>query len=108
MPSAWDISPEMAMKIWRILVDVCGAYEDEDGREEAGFLMATTAIKRTGAREWRFCGKLGFGGKFWVNNSRWYVNCYRENETAEKVNIMERANNLLALLLREHLGQDPV
>ena len=45
-----------------------------------------------GVSEWRFCGNLGFGGKFWRNHGRFYVNYYREDETPEREAAAERAN----------------
>ncbi len=51
--------------------------------------------------EWRFIGKLGFGGKFRNNGNRDnvpYVDCYPENETPERRAMIERANERLAEL----------
>lgn len=41
-------------------------------------------------------GVLGFGGKFWKGRDLWYVNCYREDETPERLAIIERTNEHLA------------
>lgn len=48
------------------------------------------------SREYRFIGHLGFGGKFWHNNNKFYVSCYREDETDERVRAIEKANKALA------------
>lgn len=48
------------------------------------------------AVEWRFCGTLGYGGKFYRNAGRHYAQCYREDETRERRRTIERVNKLLA------------
>ena len=45
--------------------------------------------------EWRFGGKLGGGGKFWSSDERYYVSCYREDETPERAAIVQRVNATL-------------
>jgi len=74
------------LEVWRILVEECGADEDDlyfvDG---AGNF-----------REWRFQGALGFGGKIWHMNGDLYVNCYPEDRNAERDMMVERANARLA------------
>lgn len=50
-------------------------------------------------KEYRFCGRLGFGGKFWRTNGKFYVNCYTEDETPLRLQIMATANERLANLL---------
>jgi len=47
-------------------------------------------------REYRFIGSLGFGGKFWDNNGRFYVSCYQEDETEPRRQAIEKANSKLA------------
>ena len=54
--------------------------------------------------EWRFCGKLGFGGKFRVNNNRNgcpYIDCYQEDETPERRALIEITNAELAAAFEE-------
>ncbi len=46
--------------------------------------------------EWRFCGLLGFGGKF--QSRTWMVDCYPEDETPERQNIVVETNAALAAL----------
>lgn len=57
--------------------------------------------------EWRFQGALGFGGKIYmdvtrphwaINPSPMWVSCYRENETPERLAMIDRANERLANL----------
>ena len=50
------------------------------------------------SKEFRFQGSLGFGGKFWRNNDRLYVNCYSEDETPERMRVIERVNDALSSL----------
>ena len=104
---AHKIDEDRAKEIWRILVDTCGAYENRDrGIEEMCFIAAATTMRHR-ATEFRFCGKLGFGGKFWVNADKWYVSCYREDETPERLDIIAEADRQLAVLLQKHLAADP-
>lgn len=48
--------------------------------------------------EYRFCGLLGFGGKFWRTRREWYVNCYPEDETTERAALIRLANRALSAL----------
>jgi len=50
----------------------------------------------TGCQEWRFQGLLGFGGKYWSETNT--VNCYREDMTDERREVIERTNAALARL----------
>lgn len=86
-----ELSPELANRVYDILVKVCGASEM---MREAFVLTETTEH----CHEWRFGGKIGFGGKFWNTNGRLYVNCYNEDETRERKRIVGEANKLLAAL----------
>lgn len=80
-----------ANAIYCILVQECGALEKQ--RDHFVYCQTTEEVI-----EWRFCGNLGFGGKFWRNSGRLYVNCYREDETPEIQKMIEAANKRLALL----------
>ena len=80
-----------ARKVYDILVEECGAREEL--REH--FVQCQTTEE---VREWRFCGKLGFGGKFWVNDDRLYVNCYNEDMNPARNKIIEAANKRLEAL----------
>lgn len=50
--------------------------------------------------EFRFVGSLGFGGKVWSTSRDRpaYVNCYSEDETPERLKVIEQANARLAAL----------
>lgn len=87
------LTAEQANAIFDILVQECGVRDDEYSR--ADFVMAQVSEY---IREWRFSGNLEFGGKFRRDNGRLYVNCYREHETPERLEIIEKANKRLAAL----------
>lgn len=79
-------------KVYDILVQEAGAVEDE--RES--FLHHHPPTHTPS--EWRFRGKLGFGGKFRCDPHRkvpYYVSCYHEDRTPERAAIEMKVNNLL-------------
>lgn len=76
--------------IWVILVAVCGASPDE--RDD----FIPHAIRGS---EYRFQGKLGFGGKVYIENPPW-VSCYSEDENPERLRMIASANGLLAAIAR--------
>jgi len=49
--------------------------------------------------EWRFSGKLGFGGKFRRLSQKVYIDCYPEDETNERKAIIQKVNILLGDLM---------
>jgi hypothetical protein len=55
-------------------------------------------------REWRFQGLLGFGGKFWRNDGRIYVNCYSEDRTPARERMIEATNKALDELVQQALA----
>jgi len=87
------LSVETANRIFDILVSECGASET---MRDDFISTETTEI----CSEFRFCGNLGFGGKFWNTNGKLYVNCYPEDETPERACIIGIANAKLARLLK--------
>lgn len=82
------MTEEKANKIYDLLVTIGGAYEPDRNT----FVYHHTKVKY-GCREWRFSGKLGFGGKYRSNSNR--VDCYREDETNETIKIMNKLNSEL-------------
>ena len=80
-----------ADRIFDILVDECVAHPSD----RPLFKIWTTSERPS---EFRFMGSLGFGGKFWNNAGRWYVNCYKEDETIERIDAIEKANKRLSRL----------
>jgi hypothetical protein len=83
-----------ASAVWEILVDECGAWNSDDS--------ALRDFERhwPDCREYRFQGRLGFGGKVWANVGQVYVTCYREDETPERAAMITRANVRLEALTR--------
>lgn len=79
-----------AAVVWEVLCDTCGVCRSPDTRLHFVFMQSTQFIQ-----EWCFRGALGFGGKFWRNDGRWYVTCYREDETPERRAMIEEANKRL-------------
>jgi len=82
------MTTETANNIYDLLVNIGGAYEPDRG----SFLYHHVESK-DGCSEWRFCGKLGFGGKYRSGSNR--VDCYREDETVERIEIIVRLNEAL-------------
>jgi hypothetical protein len=90
------IESDAANAIFDLLVAECAASEHDRDL----FLAA----HREGCREYRFMGSLGFGGKFWNYDRRWYVNCYPEDMRPERTETIGRANELLARLKESMAG----
>ena len=59
-----------------------------DGDWRQSFVMEFTGDQPTS--QWRFCGSLGFGGKF--RFPRLVVDCYPEHETPENLATITRTN----------------
>ncbi len=83
------ISKDTANKIYDLLVQIGGAQESERG----GFIVYHTNIWSY-PEEWRFMGKLGFGGKYYININK--VDCYLEDDTPETIEIKEKINQELS------------
>lgn len=83
-------------KVYDVLVEECQAWDG--GHDRANFIGQQI---REAPGEWRFCGSLGFGGKFWRNDDRLYVNCYWEDETPSRRLSIDAANTRLAELAKE-------
>lgn len=82
------LTEERANTIYDILVSEAGARESE--RNDFIYHHCTD---KYGCSEWRFQGKLGFGGKY---RSTWNgVTYYPEDETSEMVEIKNKVNELL-------------
>lgn len=90
MNNAKQLTEEQAKAAYQILVDECGAHRTDP----LGFVDEFASTEP--CREWRFQGSLGFGGKFRYPAMR--VDCYREDETPERIKCIEKANTRLATL----------
>jgi hypothetical protein len=81
-----DISK--ANNVYDLLVSIGGAEESE----RSGFIYHHCTSK-DGCDEWRFCGKLGFGGKYRSQRNR--VDCYKEDETPLRIGLITKLNSEL-------------
>ncbi len=92
-----EITPQVAKSIFMVLKDECG-YRGNI-YDESAFISAISGPDS--CYEWRFIGALGFGGKFRnsgnLDNTP-YVDCYREDETPERLAMIEKANERIAAL----------
>lgn len=85
------LTEEQANAIWDVLVKHAGASADEWDRHD--FVSAAMDGTMT---EWRFQGRLGFGGKFYLERRRWRVGAYPEDMTPERQRMVGEANGALA------------
>jgi hypothetical protein len=83
-----------AEAVWGILVEEAGARDTDDNRY--CFVRYVTTTEQA---EWRFMGKLGFGGKLYTNRfDPPRVGCYPEHMNPERAAIIERTNARLSEL----------
>jgi hypothetical protein len=91
------VTPEVANKVYDIIVRNCLGKEPTHDR--ASFVDWLTQEKN--GNEYRFCGWLGFGGKFYRTWDRWYVDQYPEDEIPESRMMASLANRELLDLYTE-------
>lgn len=92
------IDAKLATAIYDVLVQECGASPEPDQRDY--FVHSLTDASHP-CPEYRFQGKLGFGGKFRNNGNNAdtpYVDCYPEDETPARRAMIDHANARLARL----------
>ena len=100
------IDKACAEAIYDILVKYCHAMEI--GHKRDHFVYDAVNADNDpygGISEWRFYGSLGFGGKFRnseTNETKWYVDCYQEDETPQRLERIEQANVELGKLRARH------
>lgn len=80
-----NLTEQQARDVYAILVTEAGA---RGGSDLDSFVLHFAGENPT--NEWRFCGSLGFGGKF--RFPRMTVDCYPEDETAERRSTIEKTN----------------
>ena len=104
-----EITVEHARAALVILKEECGYTS---GGEDFVRVVSTEGKSGQGiCAEYRFMGALGFGGKFRNNgnlNNTPYVDCYPENETPERLSMIDRANERLAALFSEQVADDEI
>lgn len=97
-----QITPEQARSVLQILREEC-RYKCEEHDADAFVYHVTRADHP--CMEYRFMGGLGFGGKFRNNGNRGnapYVDCYGEDETSERLEMMLKTNLRLKALFKTH------
>ncbi len=85
------MNSERAIKVFEILIFQCGFKCDE--------LDALKFLHNTSTRpndEYRFQGDLGFGGKLYTENGKFRVDCYPEDLTPKRAEIIRLANQKLS------------
>lgn len=92
-----------ANMVYDALVKYCGASNDNYNRQRFIETQITMFCS-----EYRFIGNLGFGGKFWRSNNKWYVSQYREHETPETVKMIDGCNKHLHNIRDVCLSQLPM
>jgi len=85
------IPAEKAQKIYDLLVTIGGASENM--RDS---FMYHHCENEYGCGEWRFQGKLGFGGKYY--SARNVVDCYTEDRNQGSISIINELNEKLCNL----------
>ena len=72
--------------VWDVLIELAGATEY--WREN----FVHSATQNSTDLEYRFQGTLGFGGKVRTDGFRWWVDCYPEDETPERLAVIAAVN----------------
>lgn len=86
------LTEEFANKVYDLLVNIGGAKESE----RIDFIYSHCIDTYGCCIEWRFQGKLGFGGKY---KSTWNgVMCYSEDETTKRIKVIKELNEELKKL----------
>lgn len=80
-------------KCWNILVEHAGANPKPIAKKDFVLSMLGSC------HEYRFCGSLGFGGKFYRFSPDFYVQCYPEDVTPERQKAIDKVNHLLKALV---------
>lgn len=81
------MTEEIANRIYDILVEDCAASKI---MRDSWVHHQTNPNEFT--IEWRFSGLMGFGGKFWRNGGRWYVDAYSEDYTPKMEKLIAATN----------------
>lgn len=81
------MNKEQLNKIYNILIKYAGTYP----RMRDTFIQ--NHITERPCKEWRFGGKLGFGGKYWSEDNK--VSCYPEDKTESMTILINNINSEL-------------
>lgn len=86
--------------IYDVLVKYAGARDDEYDKNT--FVQCAFDWDYNFNFEYRFMGKLGFGGKVWLPlDENPSITCYREDETPERKKMIKKTNDELVRLMDE-------
>jgi len=95
-------------KVYHILVATAGARKEDwlNFVTSHVFTKKETKDKHNYGicREWRFCGSIGFGGKYWSGRNA--IDCYREEENARVNALITETNEKLKALTTSMVVQD--
>ena len=81
------MTKELAEKVYDILVNIGGANADD----KSSFVLHHAYLERNAiCQEWRFQGKLGYGGKYYSQIN--IVDCYLEDRTPKRIKLIEEIN----------------
>lgn len=93
---------EILGKMYDVLVLHAGACKDSYDRKN--FVHCAIHWDYRFGFEYRFMGSLGGGGKIWLPLHRDpSVSCYKENETPERKEAIEKTNAALLGLVKDRL-----
>ena len=84
-------TPEFWKAVYAVLVKHAGAYNGPHNADDFA-----QAFMDSMTREYRCCGRFGFGGKFRRNADKIYVDCYQEDETPKIKRQIAKVNKILA------------
>jgi hypothetical protein len=91
--------PIPGSEILRILVEECGWQPSDNDRQMFTHHYDTADHEPL---EYRFMGKLGWGGKLHAQGNRLYVTCYPEDYTQARLQMIAAADQRLAELVRSY------
>jgi len=83
------------LNVYKILIENAGAYNDPENNFEY-FSFVKAHDKEEPCNEYRFGGKLGFGGKYWGRRNE--VDCYSEDSCKKTEKIKSVTNKKLRKL----------
>lgn len=90
-----DEAKEIFSKIYDLLVEHAGAGIAGSSPKETFVRFFAEPYEIYPCTEWRFCGVLGFGGKFWRYDGRYFITCYPEDSTPKRGEVIAKVNELL-------------
>lgn len=89
-------NPDFYRDVYAVLVEIGGA----NPANQADFVHHYTTNLEV--CEWRFCGRFGFGGKFYRTPHRCYVAYYSEDRTHDLDMQIDAMNERIADLVIKH------